>query len=70
MQYLKEMPNGNRVPVTPNQWLIDKYEPRYHQIIATMGLTIYKVARVMGGKAPKPLRYGGRGRADVAWNGG
>jgi len=71
MQYLKEMPNGNRKQVDQEQFLVDKHNPDYCQIIATSALVIYKLARRATGHVPKPLRYGGRGRGGpgTVWNG-
>lgn len=72
MQYLKELPSGNRVPVSQEQFMLDKFDPSYHQIIATSGLIIYKLAKRMSvSKVARPLRYGGRGRGGpcMAWNG-
>lgn len=70
MQYLKEMPNGNRIPVDLNTYLVDKRHPKFHQIIAAGELIIYKLA------LPNPYRevkvkYGGRGRGGpgTVWNG-
>ncbi len=71
MQYLKQMPNGNRVTVNKDVYDVDKHHPKYNQIIATIGLTIYSVARAMSGPVPRALRYGGqRPRMGNAWNGG
>lgn len=72
MQYLKELPSGNRVPVSRDQHMQDKFDKDYHQIIATSGLVIYKLAKRMGmSKAPPHYKYGGRGRGSPgsAWNG-
>lgn len=61
MQYLKEMPNGQRVSVDHYQWMKDSFDKAYVQIIATSGLTIYRVAGVGSRVAEPRYKYGGRG---------
>ena len=69
MQYVKELPNGNRVQVKQDQFLVDRHLKGYTQIVATTALVIYCIGKVA--KAPKRLRYGGRmrGGAGSVWNG-
>lgn len=71
MQYLKQLPNGNRVSVDEATHNIDSYNKYYLPIINTMGLTIYRCHK--GDNSPKvdkPLRYGGRNRGgDRVWHG-
>lgn len=71
MQYLKEMPCGNRKQVSQDQFLTDKYNPSFMQIIATSALVVYKLHSQATAHVSKPLRYGGRGRAGhgSVWNG-
>lgn len=60
MQFLKEMPSGNRAPVTAMQHMTDRYHKDYVPIIKTANLTIYRI----GGRGSRPMernyRYGGR----------
>ena len=72
MQYLKEMPNGNRVSVSADEWAIDRFDKGYVQIIATMGLLIYRLAGMKTRMAEPHLKYGGRGntKSPVEYRGG
>lgn len=60
MQYYKELPNGNRVSVSEAEWLIDKHDKAYNQIIAAGTVLVYRLARCLGVTTEKPLQYGGR----------
>lgn len=69
MQYLREMPSGNRVPVSFETFMVDEQDKHYMQIVATSGLLIYRLSKVTNAPAPKPLKWGGRGQAGMVWNG-
>jgi hypothetical protein len=42
-RYYREGITGERLPVTEDQWAVDRYHSSYQQVIAQPGLTIYKV---------------------------
>lgn len=67
MQYLKEMPCGNRKRVSQSTWMLDRYMSGYTQIIATSALTIYKMGDTAS--VSRPLKYGGRAQPGYHWNG-
>jgi len=72
MQYLKEMPNGNRVSVSADEWAIDRFDKGYTQIIATMGLLIYRIAGMKTRTIEPRLKFGGRdnSKSPVEYRGG
>lgn len=64
MQFLREDGQGNRIRVSKDQWLVDKHQQTYCQLVSIKGALIYH----MEGRKHKPVnppsyRYGGRGRA-------
>jgi hypothetical protein len=44
-RFYRETLSGARLPVTWDQWAVDKHSPSYRQVIAQPGLTIYKLER-------------------------
>lgn len=42
-RFYRETSNGHRLPVTEDQWNVDRFDKNYRQIIAQPGLTIYKI---------------------------
>ena len=72
MQYLKELPNGNRVSVDHFKYGIDRHHPKFVQIIATGTIIVYKLAIAQKvANAVVALKYGGqRPRMGNVWNGG
>lgn len=63
-QYLKELGEGGRVPVTEHQWVVDKKSKDYVQILAVGSVLVYRLAKRLGYTTEKPLVYGGRGVRD------
>jgi len=41
--FYRETSNGDRLPVTEDEWNIDRHHHSYQQVIAQPGLTIYRV---------------------------
>lgn len=72
MQYVKELPNGDRVRVTQDQYDVDRLGfdgGNLVHLVRSPTVTIYH----MSGPAYKPfcsepLRFGGRGRAAARGN--
>lgn len=69
MQYVKELPNGNRVQVNKDVYLVDKYDKSFVQVIATSTVLVYRMTK----QAYKMLhvpKYAGQQRSGLVWNGG
>lgn len=43
MQFLREMPDGNRVKVSEYEWMVDKKSSSYRQIHAFGVLIVYQM---------------------------
>lgn len=62
MQYLKEMPDGTRVPVTHDEWLAYSITDKHYQVIMhTAMIVVFRVHNMREMKAPPRYRYGGHG---------
>jgi hypothetical protein len=69
-QYLKELGEGGRVPVTEFEYMADRKDKDFVQILAAGSIVVYRIARRLGKTTEKPLVYGGRGTRDGRlWNG-
>jgi hypothetical protein len=63
-QYLKELGEGGRVPVTDWEYMADRKDKDFVQILAAGTVIVYRIARRLGKTVEKPLVYGGRGSRD------
>ena len=59
MQYFKQLPNGERVQVTEDQWQVDSFHKRYLQIIAAPTVTVYRLNMPSPFRAERRVKYGG-----------
>lgn len=58
--YLKELPNGNRVTVDHNEYMVDSFKREFMTIINTSTVLIYRLAGVKSRPVERTYRYGGR----------
>lgn len=64
-----EMPNGHRRYVDEQQYMVDKFNPNFTQIIATDHLIIYRIACMGSRPAEKRSIRQGRSNRGMPWAG-
>ena len=60
MIYMKELPNGNRVNVTEEEYSLERLKKEFLPIISAGIVRIYRLNKPHSGPAPARLNYGGR----------